>query len=48
MTKDVSTRPADKKREKTLGIKAFFSLGRHSRLANKATECTVPRANQAI
>jgi hypothetical protein len=31
-----------KKREKTLGIKAFFGLGRHSRLFNKSTECRVP------
>lgn len=30
-----------KKREKTLGIKAFFALGRHWRGLNKSTECTV-------
>ena len=33
--------------KKTLGIKAFFSLGRHSRALNKPTECKVPGSNQA-
>ncbi|MDN5595935.1 MAG: hypothetical protein L0G75_03655, partial [Pseudomonas sp.] len=47
MANDGSTRAADKKREKTLGIKAFFGLGRHSRALNKPTECKVPGSNQA-
>jgi len=38
MAIDGSTRAADKKRQKTLGIKAFFDLGRHSHLLNKSTE----------
>ncbi|WP_312490591.1 hypothetical protein [Pseudomonas cremoris] len=36
------------KREKTLGIKAFFGLGRHSRLFNKSTECMASSSNQAV
>ncbi|AZE64620.1 hypothetical protein C4K01_0392 [Pseudomonas synxantha] len=48
MANDGSTRAADKKREKTLGIKAFFSLGRHSRALNKPTGCKVPGSNQTI
>jgi len=48
MANDGSTRAADKKRGKTLGIKAFFALGRHSRLFNKSTECTVHNSNLAV
>jgi len=47
MANDGSTRAADKKREKTLGIKAFFGLGRHSHHLNKPTECRAPSGNQA-
>ncbi|UUN89219.1 MULTISPECIES: hypothetical protein [Pseudomonas] len=48
MAIDGSTRAADKKRQKTLGIKAFFDLGRHSHLLNKSTECMAPGGNQAV
>jgi len=48
MANDGSTRAADKKREKTLGIKAFFAFGRHSHLLNKSTECMAPSGNQAV
>jgi len=48
MANDGSTRAADKKRKKTLGIKAFFDLGRHSHLFNKSTECMAPSGNQAV
>jgi hypothetical protein len=44
MANDGSTRAADKKREKTLGIKAFFGFGRHSRMLNMSTECRGPAA----
>jgi len=33
---------------KTLGIKAFFGLGRHSRHFNMPTECAAPSRNQAL
>ncbi|NMX62010.1 hypothetical protein HBO12_13770 [Pseudomonas sp. WS 5059] len=46
MTKDVSTRPADKKREKTLGIKAFFASERHGRRSTEPTECIKPGTDQ--
>jgi hypothetical protein len=48
MANDGSTRAADKKREKTLGIKAFFGLGRHSRLFNMSTDCMASSSNQAV
>ncbi|MBA2924715.1 hypothetical protein G9Q84_17685 [Pseudomonas sp. P7] len=48
MANDGSTRAAEKKREKTLGIKAFFGLGRHSRHFNMPTECAAPSRNQAL
>ncbi|WP_177326456.1 hypothetical protein [Pseudomonas sp. RIT357] len=48
MANDGSTRAAEKKREKTLGIKAFFGLGRHSRHFNMPAECAAPSRNQAL
>ncbi|MBC3300307.1 hypothetical protein H0Z09_04150 [Pseudomonas sp. SWRI18] len=48
MTNDGSTRAADEKQEKTLGIKAFFDFGRHGRLLNKSTECMAHSGNQAV
>jgi len=48
MANDGSTRAADKKREKTLGIKAFFALGRHSHRSNKPTECIKPGGEQVV
>jgi len=40
------TRPADEKREKTLGIKAFFASGRHGRCGTEPTECIKPEIDQ--